>query len=56
LALLVEPIGEEADAELALDLEILEVRCCGACSRQTRELVAIHEERHEPKDAATSWR
>ena len=46
LALFVEPVGEEADTELALDLEVLEVRGRGVLRRQAGELVAIHVERH----------
>ena len=46
LALLVEPVGEEPDAEPVLDLEVLEVRGCRVRGREAGELVTIHEERH----------
>ena len=54
LPLIVEPVGQEADPELVLDGEVLQVRSRGLRRRLIGELVAIHEERHARKDGAAS--
>jgi hypothetical protein len=48
----VEPVGEELDPELGTHVEVRQMRLCDLFGRHSRNVMAIHEQRHLRPPAA----